>query len=254
MIYFPEPSLIFYIQVLFYLSFGIVVFYLESTGKFNLPYSKFASSEGISPRIGMFIIYFIPILGYASTVPNWKLQSSYQIILFLIFTFHFAKRCLEVLFLHQFSGKIGIIGVIVITLAYTNIGLLLGSNHAKMIYPESISFLDPIFMLGMLLFSIGQIGNFYHHLILKKLRSIQQSNEYTIPKGALFDKVICPHYFFELVSWLGIAVLSHHWESYVIFFLMTCYLFGRSTRTLSWYHSKFKDFPTDKKRIIPYIY
>jgi hypothetical protein len=254
MIFLPAPSILFYTQIFLTLAFGVFVFYLESTGKFNLPYSKFASNSGISPRLGMFLIYFIPILGYLSTIPNFKTISPYHLLLLLVFTFHFTKRCLEVLFLHIFSGKIGLVGVVFITLAYTNIGILLGNNHAKMQALAELSPGSAYSLFALFLFIFGQSGNFYHHLLLKKLREKQTDKVYSMPTGGLFPFVVCPHYFFELLSWFAIALLSTHWESYVVFFIMLCYLSGRSERTKSWYHSKFIDFPRERKRILPFVY
>ncbi|MBA0725564.1 hypothetical protein Golax_022143 [Gossypium laxum] len=49
--------------------------------------------------------------------------------------------------------------------------------------------------LGVVLFLIGISGNFYHHYLLSKLRT-KGDKEYKIPKGGLFELVICPHYLF----------------------------------------------------------
>lgn len=252
MIYFPEPSLLFYAQATLYLIFGFVIYYLESSGKFNLPYSKFASKQGISPKLGMFFIYFIPILGYVSTIGNLSTLSPYHLLLLLVFVFHFGKRCLEVLFLHQFSGKIGLLGVIIITFAYTNIGMLLGRNHERMQFLSEVSPTSVFSILGIITFLIGQAGNLYHHILLRGLRNSRTDKNYVIPNSGLFRFVVCPHYFFELISWLGIAILSRHWETYVVFFIMCCYLSGRSERTRVWYMEKFPEFPPNRKRIVPF--
>ncbi len=254
MIYFPPPSLFFYTQTILYLLLGFGIYYLESSGKFNLPYSKFNSGSGISPQVGMFFIYFLPILGYISTFPNHSDLSFYQLTLFILFLIHFGKRCLEVLFLHQFSGKIGLIGVLFITFAYTNIGILMGTNHMNMNFPEGAPYTSAYFIIGIILFLIGQVGNFYHHLLLRNLRKTKTDKKYSIPSGGLFGYVLCPHYLFELISWLGLAIVSTHWESYVVFFVMSCYLAGRSERTRVWYLEKFPDFPQKRKRIVPIVF
>ncbi|TGL58111.1 DUF1295 domain-containing protein [Leptospira ognonensis] len=254
MIYFPQDSIIFYAQAAIYILFGFFVFYLESSGKFNLPYSKFASNRGISPKVGMFFIYFIPILGYVSTIGKLSSLSPYHLLLLFVFVFHFGKRCLEVIFLHQFSGKIGLIGVIIITFAYTNIGILLGKNHEQMQFLSEVSPTSTFSILGIIIFFFGQAGNLYHHILLRRLRNSRGDKNYLIPNSGLFQLVVCPHYFFELISWLGIAILSRHWETYVVFFVMTCYLSGRSARTRDWYREKFSDFPSNRKRIVPFVF
>jgi len=227
---------------------------LESTGKFNLPYSKFATNKGISPKVGMFLIYFIPILGYLSTINRISSLSPYHWLLLIVFIFHFGKRCLEVLFLHQFSGRIGILGVFFITLAYTNIGIILGNNHERMSFLSQYDLFSFRTILGIITFSIGQMGNLYHHILLRKLRTSTSERKYSIPSGGWFEFLVCPHYFFELISWLGMAILSTHWETYVVFFIMCCYLGGRSARTRAWYAEKFPNFPLGRKRIVPFVF
>lgn len=104
--------------------------------------------------------------------------------------------------------------------------------------PESIKM-----WLGIEFWIIGEYGNFYHHKLLGSLRkdqtdkkasevrknntvlryltkfglillikqkkdNSQAGSRWQIPQGGLFSLVSCPHYFFEVVSWLGFAVAS----------------------------------------------
>jgi very-long-chain enoyl-CoA reductase len=139
-------------------------------------------------------------------------------------------------------------------MAYTNIGILLGSNHEKMQFLAEYKLSSAQSLFGMIVFIIGQTGNLFHHILLKNLRNSRTDKEYVIPKGGFFEILVCPHYFFELISWLGIAILSTHWESYVVFFIMVCYLSGRSVRTKAWYLEKFNNFPKSRKRIVPFVF
>ncbi|TGN17601.1 hypothetical protein [Leptospira idonii] len=254
MILFPQDSLIEITRVIAYLGFGVFLFYLEYTGKFNLPYSKFAENKGVSPKIGMFLVYFLPILGYLSTQDHLTNLSPFQKLTLITFCFHFAKRCLEVLFLHKFSGKMGITGVVLITIAYTNIGLICGRNHNLMNsdYTDKIPSLQ--IYLAITLFFIGQFGNFFHHVLLRKLRNQTNRTSYVVPEGGMFSILVCPHYFFELLSWFAYSLLSTHWETYLLFFLMSCYLTGRSHQTKLWYKAHIPAFPTERKRIWPYLF
>ncbi len=253
MLFIPELTDFTIIMYLFYIIFGLVLFNSESKGKYNLPYSKFATSKGISPKIGMFIIYFLPILAYLSYINFSKDFSFYQIFILIFFIIHFGKRCLEVLLLHKFSGKIGIIGVVFITFAYTNIAVIFGSftnSQTGFDFSKNVSSIQ--ISIGLLLLLIGQIGNFYHHLILLNLR--KASNEYFIPEKGLFKILVCPHYFFELISWLGLAIGSGFIDAFFVLFIMTCYLMGRSNITKEWYINKFPDFPKTRNRIFPFLF
>ncbi|PIN17284.1 3-oxo-5-alpha-steroid 4-dehydrogenase (NADP(+)) [Handroanthus impetiginosus] len=107
--------------------------------------------------------------------------------------------------------------------------------------------------IGISIFILGICGNFYHHYLLSKLRTKGDKN-YKIPQGGLFNLVICPHYLFEILSFLGISCISQ--TLYALSFTMGTifYLMGRSYATRKWYESKFEDFPKDVKALVPYIF
>ena len=42
----------------------------------------------------------------------------------------------------------------------------------------------------------------------QKKENSQSGSRWQIPQGALFSLVSCPHYFFEVVSWLGFVIAS----------------------------------------------
>ncbi|MBA0841483.1 hypothetical protein Goarm_003971, partial [Gossypium armourianum] len=96
--------------------------------------------------------------------------------------------------------------------------------------------------LGIVLFLIGISGNFYHHYLLSKLRT-KGGKEYKIPKGGLFELVICPHYLFEILGFMGISLISQTLYSFSTTLGIAVYLMCRGYVTRKWYMSKFEDFP-----------
>ncbi|MBK9210922.1 MAG: DUF1295 domain-containing protein [Anaerolineales bacterium] len=110
---------------------------------------------------------------------------------------------------------------------------------------------DIWFYIGVVLFITGILGNFLHHKTLADLR--KNTLDYIIPSGGLFDLVICPHYLFEIITWLGIFMISRHLASLLILIFIVGYLTARSIRTLKWYREKFTGFPPQRKALIPYI-
>jgi hypothetical protein len=65
---------------------------------------------------------------------------------------------------------------------------------------------------------------------------------YKIPTGGLFGLVTCPHYLFEILAFFGFAMISQ-----------TLYA-GRSFATRKWYDSKFDEFPSRIKALVPYVW
>jgi very-long-chain enoyl-CoA reductase len=138
--------------------------------------------------------------------------------------------------------------LIPITLSYfTSSVFIIYAQHQAQGLPEpEIDLKYP----GIALFVVGISGNFYHHRLLSKLRS-KNDKEYKVPKGGLFDLVICPHYLFEILGFLGISLIAQTLYAFSFFVGTTLYLMGRSYVTRRWYLSQFKDFPKDVKALIP---
>ncbi|KAK9061375.1 hypothetical protein SSX86_018556 [Deinandra increscens subsp. villosa] len=235
--------------------------YMELNGK-HAKYAKFfddpsknsksVENHQIQSRNGMLVFYtpsFIVGLVALSILPRHDLRFN---MLAYVLTIHFFKRILEVLFVHKFSGFMMVDVAITIGVSYC-------VSTATMIYAQYLSqgLPSPVVDLryvGIAMFLIGISGNLYHHYILSSLRK-EGDREYKIPKGGLFDLIICPHYFFEVVEFIGVSCISQTMFS-VCFTLGTIFLLlGRSRGTREWYVSKFgSSFRSDIKAIIPYLF
>jgi very-long-chain enoyl-CoA reductase len=81
-----------------------------------------------------------------------------------------------------------------------------------------------------------------------------ESNKYVSPRGGLFAYVATPHYLFELIGWLGIAIVANHLNSYLVFAGMCSYLAGRSVAQNEFNREKFDDWSTERKNLIPFVF
>jgi len=216
-------------------------------GAMPMRYSKFRGQNGISSRVGMFFLYFIPLLtALVFSRPYLTQPNLIQSIVLLAVLGHFAKRCLEALFLHKYSGPMDALTTFSISGFYSLVAAGIVSLNA-----EPLARPDALFWLGTLLFVSGQGLNFWHHKILANLRGA--SREYILPRGGLFEQVVCPHYLFELIAWLGIVLLSRHLFVYIASLGMFGYLMARSLKNLAWYRENFDDFPKERKALIPWL-
>jgi very-long-chain enoyl-CoA reductase len=226
------------------LSFG----YFERKGLLQLNYSKFRKERGISSRLGMFVLYATPMLVYILVSQEYMAHASLmQWILWAAIVLHFAKRCLEVLFVHKYSGPIDVLTVTQIAASYSLATFLLAKLHS-----ETIPQIDWLFVFGLGLYGLGEIFNFYHHALLAQLRRGDQEKSYVIPQAGLFKYVTTPHYFMELWAWLGLALMSRHLAAYMIFVWTCGYLFARACRTDQWYRSRFPEYPKERKVLVPF--
>ncbi|KAF5777799.1 putative 3-oxo-5-alpha-steroid 4-dehydrogenase (NADP(+)) [Helianthus annuus] len=255
----PAPSLFVTTKLMIDISLLTCAGYMESTGR-HMQYSKFLnqgltkkeSEMKFSSRTGMLLFYTPAFLVGMSSFVVFPEQDFRFVLLATALTVHFLKRVLEVLFLHKYSGSVGLESAIVVTLSYT-------LSTVTMLYAQYLSedFPNPsvdLKYVGVGLFLTGIIGNFYHHYLLANLRK-EGDKEYKIPQGGLFDLVICPHYLFEILGYVGISCISQTVYASVFTLGTMFYLMGRSHATREWYLSKFGDkFPKEVKAFIPYVF
>ena len=154
---------------------------LEYFGQAMMAYSKFRPASGISTRTGMVILYATPLAALViSALPYLSNPTAIQFLVFASVFIHFAKRVLESLFLHKYSGPIGIFTILMIEGFYSLAEFLVGYlNRAP------LQTMDAWCYAGILLLVIGIIGNFYQHKVLADLR--KASLEYKIQPGGLFE-------------------------------------------------------------------
>jgi very-long-chain enoyl-CoA reductase len=162
--------------------------------------------EYLGPLLIHPIAFFLRPYLYQSA----PIQASYlQGLSCILISAHFLKRELETLFVHRFSAS---------TMPAGNIfknsfhyWVLAGLNIAGWIYaPGSPTAKEPdllLLYLGLILYAIGELGNLNTHLILRGLRS-SGGRERGVPHGVGFGLVTCPNYMFEVVSWIGLYLVS----------------------------------------------
>mmetsp|Transcript_24658 Transcript_24658/g.59462 ORF Transcript_24658/g.59462 Transcript_24658/m.59462 type:complete len:266 (-) Transcript_24658:11-808(-) len=238
-------------------------YHAETNAKTRARYSKFSqtndkSSESWPSRLAMMVIYtpalivsmLLLMLGVHGVdlhgslfVPLPSLASAFCAV-------HFGKRCMEVLFLHKYSGRTDRSTPIQISMIYTVYSILIAYGAGT----GSGNGTTTRVPIGTLLFVIGIAGNFYHHYLLANLRST--GVKYVPPRGGLFEYVAAPHYLFELIGWLGIAVVSHHLNAYLVFACMASYLSGRSVAQNDYNRRSFgeKSWPDQRRNLIPFVF
>ncbi|WCJ19167.1 3-oxo-5-alpha-steroid 4-dehydrogenase family protein [Euphorbia peplus] len=204
-------------------SISLLIFGLAEIGGVPiLKYSKFwKNNDGkqikLSSRNGMLIAYTPAFLAGLVSFFVFPDEGVRFLLLRSALTLHFFKRIFEVLLIHKYSGGMDVHTAVAIGSCYgIATGTMIYSQHLIQGYGEPEIDLS---YLGLVLFLVGISGNLYHHYLLSNLRS-KEDKQYKIPKGGLFG----------------------------------FYLIGRSYATRRWYLSKFEDFPTHVKAVIPFVF
>ena len=204
--------------------------------------------------------------------------TTFQLKLASILCFiHFVKRLFEIKYLHSFEGSK------VMPIAVSHLMSIYFLIHSTIVCLLSVTNPSMASMIiGTCLFVIGEIGNFYHHYLLAKLRTTSESsssmlrsssessvssmtgkerqkadsNSYVLPTGGFFDYVLSAHYFFEIITWIGMAIIAQHVNVWFTVIIIVGYLSQRAKHQYEWYEQKGMISQEQKKKyvIIPFVY
>lgn len=170
-------------------------------------------------------------------------------------SFHYAKRILETMFVHRFSN----VTMPVFNL-FKNCGYYWGFagyiayhvNHPLYTAPS-----DNQIYASLAAFGLFELGNFSIHVALRNLRpagSKERKIPYPTsnPLTGLFSLVSCPNYTYEVGSWIAFSVMTQCLPAGVFTlagaYQMTMWALGKHKN----YRKEFKDYPR-RKAIIPFV-
>lgn len=226
------------------------------------PYSKFGNRkvDNIPSKKAMLVIYVpsvIACLLIQRPSLDWA-NSQFNIIHFLNMA-HFVKRVLEVLFVHIYKSNTNAEAMLSVMSAYTlttTLDLLVVRR-----IPESV-FCSTLTYTGIAFVIIGELLNGYHHYLLREMRlsqTNQKKGKYSLPRGALFNYAVAPHYAAEQLTFLGFILISQNVVSLAVKFFPFIYLTVRAKETRIWYsthltESKDKEELAKRKNLIPLVW
>lgn len=109
---------------------------------------------------------------------------------------------------------------------------------------------------GAVVFYAGWFINVKCDTILTNLRKPgEKKGTYHIPHGFLFEYVSGANFFGEIVEWWGYALASGFALHATVFAVTTTLVIGiRAVHHHQWYLTKFDDYPSSRKAVIPFLY
>jgi very-long-chain enoyl-CoA reductase len=174
-----------------------------------------------------------------------------------LWTIHFLRRTLESAFIHVYARPLVPVADVVGEYVYYwgfSFWIAWGASSPDHILPTM-----PVLLLGLSGFLVGEAGNFICHLKLRQLRGAG-SKDRRIPHGFLFEYVSCPHYFFEILSWIGFTMVAQTWGS-LAFLVVGSFILGSwALKRHRAYIQQFdgregrKLYPDNRKSLVPYLF
>jgi len=171
-------------------------------------------------------------------------------------SFHYAKRLLETIFIHRFShATMPIRNIFKNSTYYWGFAAFVAYfvNHPLYTPP---AYGDMQVYGGLGAFAFAELGNFSIHLAFRNMRPAG-SRERKIPYASanpftwLFGLVSCPNYTYEVMAWVSFSVMTQCVPAALFalagFYQMAVWAKGKHRN----YLKEFKDYPRRRAAIIP---
>uniref|UniRef100_A0A8D0CU06 Trans-2,3-enoyl-CoA reductase n=1 Tax=Sander lucioperca TaxID=283035 RepID=A0A8D0CU06_SANLU len=232
-------------------------FYFSDLGP-QLTWGTVFLAECVGPLVIYLMFYFhLPFI-YS---PKYDFTSSKHWVVHLAcmcHSFHYIKRILETLFVHRISH-----GTMPLRNIFKNCGYYWCTAAWMAYYINHPLYTTPYYgqqqvNTGLYIFLFCQVGNFSIHVALRNLKP-PGSKIKKIPYPTknpftwMFWLVSCPNYTYEMGSWIGFTVMTQcvpvAFFTLVAFIQMTVWAKGKHCG----YLKEFRDYPTLRSSILPFI-
>src|SRR5262249_2245114 len=111
---------------------------------------------------------------------------------------------------------------------------------------------SPRFLCGFALFVCGYAVNRAADRALRRLRAPGETG-YRVPTGILFRWGSCPNYFGECVEWIGWAIATWSFAGAAFELWTLANLVPRALSHHAWYRTRFKDYPAERRALVPFV-
>jgi len=197
------------------------------------------------PTVIIYIVYYVIGNRKTEVVP---------IVFLIIWLLHYCQRTF--IFPLLIRGKEPMpLTIIILGITFNGINTYLQARWINTYSsPYAVSwFINPLFIIGLLIFLSGFVINLSSDRIIRNLRAPGET-EYKIPYGGMFRYVSCPSYLGEITEWVGWAILTWSVPGLVFAVWTFANLAPRARSNHLWYKHTFPDYPKKRKALIPFIY
>jgi very-long-chain enoyl-CoA reductase len=175
-----------------------------------------------------------------------------------LWVFHFLRRTAESLWVHRYSGRpVPLADALIEYVYYWGFGAWIGIAWAGAAEPAPSGLL---LALGVLIALVGETGNAWAHLELRNLRRQAGIPDRTLPYKGPFQWVDCPHYLFEILTWLGFALVTGLAASWVFAVVVAAILAFYARERHRRYQKEFDGqegraaYPATRRALLPRLY
>lgn len=242
--------------ILLYIWIGLAIVIFPILLSITVPYGRHSSNTWgptINNRFGWIIMELPVIVIFTTLLFAGNAPKSIPVyVMYGLFMVHYINRIF--VFPFKIASKPKSMPLVIAILAiFFNLfnGFFNGYWFGYLNPGYSDSYLyDPKFIIGLVVFFIGMYINIKSDNKLISLRK-GGGKGYFIPKGGLFNYISSPNLFGEIIEWIGWAIMCWCLPSASFAIWTMANLIPRAINHHQWYHSKFDNYPKDRKAIFP---
>ncbi len=181
-------------------------------------------------------------------------QSNYAIMLSFLWLIHYFNRTFIYPLRIRTQGKKMPLAITISAVFFNFINAGLNGYFLSVFEQyDSNNFQSWNFYVGISLFVISFITNQISDHMLIHLRKPGETG-YKIPKGFLFNYISCPNHLSEILQWTGFAFMAWNYPATCFLIWTVANLIPRASGHHKWYQKHFKDYPINRKALIPKIW
>ena len=225
---------------------------------FPAPYGRFVR-KGFGPILPDRIAWLLMELPAPTLMAYWfltgKNHGACEIVFFLAFELHYLLRTFVYPFAVRRSGKKTPLGVAIMGFAFNCVNTYLIGRYLFHFAHENNTetLFTPHFIIGAFTFIAGMTINWHSDILLSRATK-EPHGEYVIPKGGLFALVSKANYFGECLEWLGFAIMTWALPALVFALWTFANLAPRALHMHRYYLANLKDYPRNRKALIPFLF
>ena len=199
-----------------------------------------------SPAPLIFGVGFFTMMQPVSTIP---------LIFLLMWELHYVDRSFIYPLTIRMSTKPLPVSILAAGMLFNSVNAFLNIRYIflnESFYTEAW-LTDIRFLAGIALFILGFIINRQSDFILYRLRQVTQQ-EYSVPQNGLYRLISCPNYLGEILIWIGFTFAT--WSPVAAAFSIwsIANLAPRARSHHRWYKERFKDYPEERRILLPWLW
>jgi len=240
------------------LTCGILVFISFLKGGKGVKMGKFADSTkpALNAKLAWLIqespSFFVPVFVVFHN-SHANVPTPNMIIIFMFISHYFYRSFIYVYLMNKKSTDVSL-QIMTFAFFFTSInGFNISMFQVKYGFLEEKWLNSLSFCIGTIIWIVGLVINIHSDFILINLRK-SKYQKYQIPYGGFFEFVSGANFFGEIIEWWGLAIASGLQIPIVCFAVSTTFTIGtRAMAHHKFYLETFKDYPKERRGIIPFL-